>query len=89
MCVRAWLLAEGDVLPDGERVVSVQRDPAAQRVVLATDDGRRRMLYREDRLVMAYRAAADVTTRHGGRCAFLAGGRRMWLRSRRDGLALS
>ncbi len=59
VCVRVWYLAEGDVLPGGERVVSVQRDPALCRVAVVTSDGARRTLYREDRLVVARRAVPD------------------------------
>jgi len=54
-------LAEGDVLPGGEQVILVQRDPALYRVEVVTSDGARRVLYREDWLVVASRAAADVT----------------------------
>ena len=59
--VRAWLLAEGDVFAGGERVISVQRDPALYRVTVVTSDGARRTLNGEDWLVIARRAAADVT----------------------------
>ncbi len=48
--VPAWSLAEGDILPGGILVVSVQRDAAAGRVVLGSHDGGQRILYREDRL---------------------------------------
>jgi hypothetical protein len=74
VCVRAWLLAEGDVLPGGQRVMSVQRDPAADRVVVATDDGKRRMLYRDDQLVVAC-IASHTGVRYGGMGAFLGGAR--------------
>jgi hypothetical protein len=50
---------DGDVLPGGTTVVSLQRDPAADRVVLGTDDGAQRMLCREDSLLVAYRAPPE------------------------------
>jgi hypothetical protein len=58
VCVRAWYLAEGDVLPGGERVIAVQRDAALGRVTVVTSDGARRMLYRQDWLVVARRGRA-------------------------------
>lgn len=35
--VEAWHLAEGDELPGGARVLSVQREPVARTVRVATD----------------------------------------------------
>jgi hypothetical protein len=66
-CVLAWSVAEGDVLPGGETVLSVLRDPAADRVTIATTDGERRELHRQDRLVISRRAVPDVVTRPGWR----------------------
>lgn len=66
-------MAEGDVMADMTSVVSVQRDPATGRVELATDDGRRRVLYREDRLVAVHRLATDAHTGHGAIRTFLSG----------------
>lgn len=74
--VRAWLLTEGDVLAGGTRVLSVQREPVTGRVEVATDDGRRRVLYRDDRMVAVHRLAADTMTRNGRVRAFLGGIRR-------------
>jgi hypothetical protein len=55
VCVLAWSLVEGDVLPGGEMVVSVQREPVGGVVMLATDDGGRRVLGRDDRVVVVRR----------------------------------
>jgi hypothetical protein len=74
VCVRAWYLAEGDVLPGGERVLTVQRDPALYRVAVTTSDGARRTLYREDWLVVARRACPDATADPGRGAAVLDGG---------------
>jgi hypothetical protein len=60
-CVLAWSLSEGDLLPGGEKVLSVQRDAYTGRVWVASDDGSRRELRRDDRVVVARRAAAAVT----------------------------
>ena len=73
--VRAWLLTEGDLLASGNRVLSVQRNPVTGQVTLATSDGRRRVLYRDDRLI-AVRLAADPKPRNGAVRAFLGGVRR-------------
>jgi hypothetical protein len=73
VCVRAWYLAEGDVLPGRERVISVQRDPALHRVAVVTSDGARRTLYRQDWLVVARRAAPDATADPGNGAAALRG----------------
>jgi hypothetical protein len=62
ICVQAWAVAEGDVLPGGKTVFSVLRDPASDRVTVATTDGIRRELRREDRLVIARRAVPDGVT---------------------------
>lgn len=74
--LRAWLLVEGDVLAGGERVVLMQRDPSSGRVEIATDDGRRRVLYREDQLVAVCCLTVDVKTRCAEIGAFLGGARR-------------
>jgi hypothetical protein len=76
VCVRAWYLAEGDVLPGGERVISVARDPAAHRVTAVTSDGARRTLYRDDWLVVARRASPDATPDPGNAEADMRGGLR-------------
>lgn len=57
LCVGAWYLAEDNTLPGGAKVVSVHRDPAGNRVLVGTDDGGQRMLYRLDRLVVDHLAA--------------------------------
>jgi hypothetical protein len=62
-CVLAWSLAEGDVLPGGAAVVSVQRDPARGVASVATDDGIRHRYDRQDRVVVARRSVADAVTR--------------------------
>ncbi len=36
--VPAWLLGEGDLLPDGVTVLSVQREPRSRTVRVATDE---------------------------------------------------
>jgi hypothetical protein len=41
VCVRAWLLTEGNLLPSGARILSVRRDPTTYEVAVATDDGGR------------------------------------------------
>lgn len=76
-CVLAWSLGEGDLLPGGERVVSVARDPAHDLVTVTVDDGSLPRRYaRADRVVIAGRAVADAG-RPGWRVAsFLAAGRR-------------
>jgi len=82
--VRAWSLAEGDVLPGGVRVVSVQRESAAGPVVVGSGDGGQRVLYREDRLVVAHRVATNGMTGSAGQVGWLVGGlrraRRVWWR---------
>jgi hypothetical protein len=82
MCVRAWCLAEGDVLPSGARVVSVQRDPTTSHVVLGTDDGAQRALYCEDRLIVVHRPTADIAVGIAERSTVLAGRRLGWRLSR-------
>jgi hypothetical protein len=92
VCVLAWSVAEGDVLPGGETVLSVLRDPAADRVTIATTDGERRELRRQDRLVISRRAVPDVLTRPGWRVgAFVATARRTRraLVARRRGLPVT
>ena len=82
--VRAWSLAEEDVLAPGVRVVSVQRESAAGRVVVGSGDGGQRILYREDRLVVAHRVAIDGTTGSARHVGWLVSGlrraRRVWWR---------
>jgi hypothetical protein len=39
VCLRAWILMEGHLLPDGTRIVSVIRDPTTYRVYVTTSDG--------------------------------------------------
>lgn len=74
---RASVVAgRGDVLPGGVRVVSVQRDSAAGRVVVGSGDGGQRILYREDRLVVAHRVAIDGTTGSARHIGWLVGGLR-------------
>ncbi len=69
--LRAWSLAEGDVLAGGARIVSVQRDPAADRVRVATDHGWRWTLRRQDPVVVAVRGVVDTGARRGGWAARL------------------
>lgn len=91
-CVLAWSVAEGDVLPGGETVLSVLRDSAADRVTIATTDGERHELRREDRLVISRRAVPDVVARRGSRVgAFVATVRRTRraLVARRRGLPVA
>jgi hypothetical protein len=74
--VLAWSLAEGDVLPGGTAVVSVQRDPARGVASVATDDGTRHRYGREDRVMVARRGVADAMVRPGWRVgAFVAAAR--------------
>jgi len=60
--VKAWSVTEGDVFPDGATVVSVQRDPTVGQVTMRTNDGARRVLRRDDGIVLAYRARAVNAT---------------------------
>lgn len=76
VCVGAWCLAEGDTLPGGAKVVSVHRDPAADRVLVGTDDGGQRMLYRQDKLVVDHLSPGRTTARHSGWARWLIFGRR-------------
>jgi hypothetical protein len=76
--VRAWYLTEGDVLPGGERIISMQRDPGLDRVAVVTSDGARRVLYRDDWLVVGQRAASAGSTAETGGNQTCPGG---WLRS--------
>jgi hypothetical protein len=62
----AWSLGEGDLLPGGVRVVSVQRDPVRGVASVGTPDGMRRF-GREDRVVVACRAGMDGVSRRGWR----------------------
>jgi hypothetical protein len=55
VCVLAWSLDEGDVLPGGEMVMVVQREPVTGLVTVATDDGGRRLLGRDDRVMVVKR----------------------------------
>lgn len=78
VCVRVWDLAEGDLLPGGERVVSVQPDPARGGVLIGTDDGGPPRWYLgAARVVVAHRAAVGgPVVRPGSRvAAFLAAAR--------------
>ena len=65
--VQAWSLAEGDVLPGGETVVALWRNPIAEEVTIVCDDGERVTTHRETRVVVAYRAVNDAPTRPGWR----------------------
>ena len=65
--VRAWSLAEGDVLPGGETVVALHRNPVAEEVTICCDDGERVTTHRETRIVVAYRTVNDAVTRPGWR----------------------
>jgi hypothetical protein len=55
MCVLAWSLAEGDLFPGGEMVLLVRREPATGVVDVFSDDGSRRQLGREDRVMLTRR----------------------------------
>ena len=55
MCVPAWSLAEGDLFPGGEMVLLVQREPTTGVVDVLSDDGSRRRLGREDRVMLKRR----------------------------------
>jgi hypothetical protein len=55
VCVLAWSLAEGDVFPGGEMVVLVERQPAAGVLEVLSDDGTRRRLGHDDRVVVIRR----------------------------------
>ena len=55
-----WQLAEGDLLPGGETVLSIQRNAATGAVRYATDDGGTRVLDREARVVVARRVVEDA-----------------------------
>ncbi len=76
----AWEVAEGDVLPGGEKVVSVQRDPAADRVSVGTDDGARLTLRRDDRIVVVSRALIGRAVPGGRVATFVDGVRQARLR---------
>ena len=91
-CVLAWSVAEGDVLPGGETVLSVLRNPAADRITIATTDGERRELHRQERLVISQRAVPDAVARPGWRVgAFITTARwtRRALVARRRGLPVA
>jgi hypothetical protein len=80
-CVLAWSLAEGDVLPGGETVLAVQRNPVSGLVSLTADDGSYRRFGRDDRVVVARRGLADAVADSAGRpgwrvAAFVASVRR-------------
>lgn len=85
LCMRVWLLAEGSVLPGGATVLSVQRDPMAYRVSVATDDGLRWTLPGDVQVAVAQRADPLA---HGmsalSSAAFRSGARRR-RRDRRTG----
>ena len=53
--VRAWRLAEGDVLPGGVTIAILRRDVVTGEVVFATDDGRRAVLGQDTRVVVMRR----------------------------------
>jgi hypothetical protein len=72
VCVLAWSLAEGDVFPGGEMVVLVERQPAAGVLEVLSDDGTRRRLGREDRVVLVRRLVWRVPR-------FVAGLRPEWI----------
>jgi hypothetical protein len=57
-CVLAWLLTEGDMLPGGETVLSVQRNPVSGTVSITATDGTHRRFQRDDRVTIAARPAA-------------------------------
>lgn len=57
-CVLAWSLAEGDLLPGGETVLSVQRNPVSGMVSITATDGTHRRFHRDDRVTIAARRAA-------------------------------
>jgi hypothetical protein len=87
VCVLAWSLAEGDLLPGGETVISVLREPVTGLVSVACDDGTRRRLSREDRVIVARRAVPDAVVRPGWRIgAFVAAARARRHASRASGL---
>ena len=65
--VAAWSLAEGDLLPGGQTVIALWRNPVADEVTICCDDGERLTTHRDTRLVVAYRAVPDVVTRPGWR----------------------
>jgi hypothetical protein len=39
VCLRAWLLTEGNLLPSGAEILSARRDPTTYEVAGATGDG--------------------------------------------------
>jgi hypothetical protein len=57
--VVAWSLREGDLLPGGETVLAVHRNPYADEVLFVTDDGERRLTGRTARIVVLWRDAED------------------------------